>query len=756
MRLLRLHIVVFLLTIGIVTGVSGQCQFYLKDGQSGLPVGDAFVEIVLDDGTSAFYTSDNNGRIAFNQDIRVRWIAVSHLNYQVFQLNIKDICDQQLILTSATHDLDAVVITGQHMPQSLSRSVVRVNSISKTEIRESAARTLTDVLLFEKGIRIDRDPAIGSSSLKLGGVGGNNVKVLLNGVPIPGRAGFGFDLDQLNIGDFESIEIVEGPMSVEYGSHALGGVINLITPVGIRKGLGLEAAIHEETAGNQYGISEGTHNYNVSASAGLSKSMALTAGIARRYFGGAQLELSGRAREWDPKTQWTGLTQWDARFGHWKLHYRADLMDEMIKNLGAPAGIDPPIAIDDQYHANRLSQQFRFGRSMKRSGSIDGHVSVNLYKRIKNSFVTNLNTGIKQLATSADAQDSSYLQSYHSRLQANKWIGNAFSLQGGVDLQFDRVKGGRVSGNSFREAFDAGFYVTAEWKPIAQLTLRPGIRTGYHSLYRSPFVPSLHIKYALSDAWGLRAGYGHGFRAPELRELYFDFFDATHQIRGNPDLEAETSDYLEGSATWLREAGGATWRVEIRAYYHDINNRIDFVQSATDPNITTLDNIARLQSTSNAIEFNVRKTQFNASTAFSIEGTGIQVISFDKKIRWSWTPVINSGFQFSFRTLPLSARINWRWQGRTPVFQYNEETNVIDRLQQESYMFSDLVAHWRATQNMKIAAGVRNLFDVSKIKTAGRVGGIHSGGEAQYLAYGRSFFLTLNYNLSKNKNVIEK
>ncbi|MEJ0033179.1 MAG: TonB-dependent receptor [Bacteroidota bacterium] len=46
----------------------------------------------------------------------------------------------------------------------------------------------------------------------------------------------------------------------------------------------------------------------------------------------------------------------------------------------------------------------------------------------------------------------------------------------------------------------------------------------------------------------MRLAYGHGFRAPSLRELYFNFIDASHNIQGNPDLQAELSNSY--NATW--------------------------------------------------------------------------------------------------------------------------------------------------------------------------------------------------------------
>ena len=48
-------------------------------------------------------------------------------------------------------------------------------------------------------------------------------------MPIVGRVAGDIDLSQINMDNVDHIEIIQGPMSVVYGTSALAGVINIIT-----------------------------------------------------------------------------------------------------------------------------------------------------------------------------------------------------------------------------------------------------------------------------------------------------------------------------------------------------------------------------------------------------------------------------------------------------------------------------------------------------------------------------------------------
>lgn len=155
-------------------------------------------------------------------------------------------------------------------------------------------------------MRFSNDLTLGTTDVQLMGMSGQNVKVLLDGVPLVDRGSTRESIGQIDINTIDRIEIVEGPMSVTYGSDALAGVINIITKKGESDGLWtLTARTQEETASSEYRAfnGKGTHNQYVGV-ARQKKGLQLSGNVSRNFFGGWQGAYTGRKKEWMPKEQY--------------------------------------------------------------------------------------------------------------------------------------------------------------------------------------------------------------------------------------------------------------------------------------------------------------------------------------------------------------------------------------------------------------------------------------------------------------------
>lgn len=139
-----------------------------------------------------------------------------------------------------------VVVTATGVPTPLADIAAGVTVITRQQIEDRAYDTLAQALAEVPGLRIAQSGGPGGNAgVFIRGTNSNQVLVLRDGMPINDAADagglFNFGVDTL--ADVERIEVIRGPMASLYGSGAIGGVINLITRRGMRKGVHLQADV---------------------------------------------------------------------------------------------------------------------------------------------------------------------------------------------------------------------------------------------------------------------------------------------------------------------------------------------------------------------------------------------------------------------------------------------------------------------------------------------------------------------------------
>ncbi len=125
--------------------------------------------------------------------------------------------------------LSPVVVTAERVPTGAALSTAATTLLSGAELRARGVVTLLDALRTVPGIALAQLSGPGSqSSLFVRGGNSNFTKVLVDGVPVnaPGGA---LDISTLTTDNIDRIEIVRGPASVQYGSDAMTGVVQVFT-----------------------------------------------------------------------------------------------------------------------------------------------------------------------------------------------------------------------------------------------------------------------------------------------------------------------------------------------------------------------------------------------------------------------------------------------------------------------------------------------------------------------------------------------
>ena len=690
--------------------------------------------------------SDQNGVAEIKIERFPATIITSHISYVAQEIEVTAEGELTIELTPSATKLDEVVVTGQYEPTSVRNSVYKVRVIDDKRIKSQGTTKLQDVLATELNIRFDQDPVLGVSTMKMQGLAGQNVKVLVNGVPVVGRQATtnSFDLNQINVNTIERIEIIEGPMSTLYGADALAGVINIITKTPESRKLSGSVKLHEETVGDEYDFSKkGIHQQNVNVEYQWKSWFAMIDG-ARTYNGGWQGEAQGRERQWNPKKQWLVNPTVGIRKEKWNASYRLDYLNETISN---PGKFDGNEALDQNYITNRFMHQIQSSGVFSSKLSYTGVLSYTDYSRKTQSIIVDATTGEKTLALGAGQQDQTDYTGITIRGSVQCKISDKISIQPGYDVNYESGSGGRLKEGT-NSMSDYAFFVSAEVKPFSFLSIRPGVRFIKNSVYAAPpVIPSFNTKIQISPKHDLRLSYGRGFRAPSLRELYFNFYDVNHSVEGNPNLEAELSHSFNGSWNWyMVKKDNFSYTFSISGFYNTIDNMIAFGLLSPNSQITTYINIEKSKSQGFTWNHSIHLRGLTLSGGFGRTGRYNEYNSVDETLPdFTWTNESNVSASYTFEKIGLTASAYYKYTGRTP---YYEATSDEPRLAvTESFQWADVTIQKTFLKHFSATLGVRNLFDITQVNSTAASTSSHGASSGStFVGSGRSFFTSLTFN----------
>lgn len=658
--------------------------------------------------------------------------------------------------------LHDVIVTAQYAPTDSRNAVHDVITIREEVIEQRGATNLEQLLLQEANIRIRQDMVLGSS-MSLLGIDGQNVKIMVDGVPVIGRQDGNIDLSQLNLNNIERVEIVEGPMSVSYGTDALGGVINLITKKSQLDRYDLNLTSQVEVRGeNRYAAAFGAH---------LTDDLTLRLNGGYDVFGGFSENDSLRSVLWNPKEQWFA----DAYLGYRlddkrKLFYTGSFFDEEVQNLGNIRRPQfKPYAFDDFYLNRRINHSLAYEGQIGKDYYLQATTGYNQFRRYKRTLRRNFEEN-EQLEVPGMQDTARFSGAMLRATFASQYADSPLNFQVGVDLHYDDATGQRIQDSlSNREGFsqigDYAAFGSLRYQAWEALTAEAGLRYAYNTRYEAPLVPSFHLKYRLNEQWALRGSYSQGFRSPDLKELFFEFIDINHFILGNPNLRAERSDNMQLGLFY--EQRGDEWRLKgkIKGFYNDIRDKIElFEYIETDEGIAPAIDTSTLR----FAYFNqaVYKTQgVNFSLSYSTPRLELsanastigyynpasedlpQLDEFTYAMEYSGSATyrwLKAGFSAS-----LFVRVNDRQVNFFPTTDAEGNTIAGQRIQ-DGFTMADFTltkSFWK--ERIDLTLGARNLLDVRRANIQGAAsGGAHSGSTGSApVSPGRNVFVRMMVDL---------
>ncbi len=629
--------------------------------------------------------------------------------------------------------LQELIVTGNYKAQGLDKSVISTRNLVIEKLASVGVQNVADVLKYQPNIRLQQDNILGTG-LSMQGISGENVKILLDGVPVIGRQGGNIDLTQLNIQNVERIEVIEGPMSVQYGTNALAGTLNIITKKKKEDGVSLHVNNYTENIGHfnlgtVFGWRQNGHNINVS--------------LGRNFFNGWSDVDTVRFKQWKPKIQYFADLNYQFNVKSFKFSYSGNYFNEFILNRGQPLSPYFENAFDDKYMVNRLSNALNVSFLTKNQLSTNLLISYSNYQRTKNTYYRDLVNLSEVLTVNDGDQDTTRFDLFAARGTLAKTTGEKINYEAGFDINLETGGGLRIKDKT-QQIGDYAAFFSAEWHITEGVTLRPGLRASYNTTYAAPVIPSLHLRYQLSDNWTARASYGSGFRAPSLKELYFFFVDINHNIQGNPNLKAERSDNFNSVVNYKKAVGSdRVYKFEVSGFYNDIRNLISLALLRGGENAFSYVNIDRFKTFGGQCfgEATIKNLNIGAGVAFTRRENDFsnQIFNAD-----TWELRANATVTNIFKT-GIDGNIWYKHSGKQPNFVQNEDGTIQPNFV-GAFNLADAGLSRKFFKNkLNTSIGVRNLFDIRNVQAQLSGGGGHSGGtNSTALATGRSAFMKVD------------
>ncbi|RYD58186.1 MAG: TonB-dependent receptor [Sphingobacteriales bacterium] len=644
-------------------------------------------------------------------------------------------------------EMQEVVVTGQYTARPADKTVQRVRLIGREKIETMGAQNLRDVMMNEMNIGLSQDNILGSS-LSLQGISGQNVKILVDGVPVIGRQDGDIDISQIMLHNAERIEIIEGPMSVTYGTDALAGTINIITRKSISHNVEAGATSYTESVGNYNlngRINVRQRNQTIIVSGARNLFNGWRQGVSEKLFDFSALPAdSSRASQWKPKIQYNGNLQYTYKLNNTTLSYKGDYFRETIINRGTPDYFGEN-AVDDYYHTTRIGNAVFANSTIARYYNLNAQVSYNDFKRVKNAYAKDLTTLSESLSEGTGSQDTSKFGALSSRATlSTAKPEKKLNYEVGYDINIETGTGVRIK-NKKQQIGDYAVFVSAEYKPVKNLILRPGLRYAYNTAYGSPLIPSVNVLYSY-HAFTLRSSYARGFRAPSLKELYFDFHDVNHDIDGNENLKPEYSDNYSASLAYNKKIEDVTVKVEVNSFYNDIRNRIDLAAGS-----------GTFYSYVNVGKFKTKGVQLCADASYkgikasvgagyvgrmnTLAGEGDDLPTF------FYTPELRGSVMYDIEKIGVTVGAFIKCTGNTPGVAINSTTNTVVQSATDGFTMADAsVSKHIWHRAIQLTLGSKNVFNVTSV--ASKLAGSATPAFASPYSLGRTYFVKLDLNFN--------
>jgi hemoglobin/transferrin/lactoferrin receptor protein len=508
---------------------------------------------------------------------------------------------------------DQIVVTAGRQELASGEVPAPVTVITAEDIEMLQPEKMADLFKMIPGVEVQGEgPFRGIPVIR--GLSSNRVLILVDGQRLnnarESTSFAGIQPALVNLAEVERIEVLRGPASVQYGSDAIGGVVNIITR---QPDLAAQAFKVHGNVSYEYGTaSDSQHGQAMIRGAGNGMSFHVGASVQDV---GNYTAASG-AHEDERYTAYTleddtvpnsGMKQknFDGSFsiltgdqGVFKVN--AEVV--RTEDVGFP-GFDPETSGIDisfpKFDRNKLGAAWESGPM----GFLDDLTVSAWYQYVDKESIRNFDFGF----FTSDSYTRSEIDSIGFNAQGISTFG-INHLTYGLDFYQDKLHDTALSESTFTPPSDAvsvpdstqrglGLYIGDRISASEKLTLNVGLRGDTFSFVSdendtryigepfdttdSALSGNLGVIYSLTEHVNLTGLIARGFRTPNIQERSFTGLASTGDtwILQNPDLSPETSwNYEAGfKVRYERYSGGLNF------FYNDLTDFIglEFIDPAT-------------------------------------------------------------------------------------------------------------------------------------------------------------------------------
>lgn len=490
--------------------------------------------------------------------LKIHLIGYKDKSIEINQFPRKDL---DIFLEQSSWKMEDMVITATRRKYMLKDVPVTTELITADDFKKSGAVTVDNALDSHIGVDISDD--LSGRGISLRGVDPSRVLVLVDGNRVIGRVRGSLDLAQLPLSNVKQIEIVKGTGSTLYGSDAMGGVVNIIT--------GEPPRNTDIAFGSQYG-SFNSYDFRGGLNSVI-KGCPTSFNAKYEHTDGFDLNKSTDNTEGleninrfniENKTTYHLADNFklDANLGF--MAERKQWVEQLIAQ--GSGGQDTTYNFDDYEHNYRydiaLNSKWKIDEKAELTmGAHGSYYDHKWEKYTRTNYLSDLSKSIDDIGELSLA--------YNRKMW--KWL----NLTYGGDLVTERLKSAQLAVGDKR-IYHGDQYMQLEFQWVKSLIVMPGIRWENHQTYGNHYNPSFNVMWNPINLFTLRGTVSRGFRAPSIKELYFEFDHraAGYIVYGGGDsLNPETSlNYsLTAEINYNRKA-----MHRISYFRNDLKHLIDF------------------------------------------------------------------------------------------------------------------------------------------------------------------------------------